>query len=343
MLPAVTALRVVHAIRTEAFAGVERHVCVLARAQAAAGHRVVVIGGDPQVMPRELGPEVTFVRARTTLDVVRGLRRWRGADVVHAHMTAAEAAAALTVSRGSALVVTRHFAARRGKSALGRAVSPVIRRRVREQIAISRYVAEHIDGTSTVVYPGVEPAEGGPGAREQTILAAQRLEAEKGVDVVLRAFAASGLGARGWRLLVVGEGSCQQELESLARAEGVASSVDFLGHREDVPAIMGRCSIFVSACPVEGLGLAVIEAMAAGLPVVTTAAGGHLETVGLTGGRFLFTPGDHAGAAELLRQLAGDPILRSELGDQLRALQRERFTPQRQERDTTAVYERALG
>lgn len=339
----MSSFSIVHAVRSDGFAGVERHVCVLARAQVRVGHAVFVIGGDPSVMPGELGREIDWAPARRTADVVRALRRVRDADIVHAHMTAAEAAAALTLRGSTRLVVTRHFAGVRGRSGAGAAIAPLIRHRLSEQIAVSRYVASRVDGASTVVYPAVESHSlGSAGARGKVILAAQRLEPEKGADVVIRSFARSGLAADGWALKIVGDGSCRGELELLARQEGVHQHVDFTGQRRDVQAMMARSSIFMSACPVEGLGLAVVEAMAAGLPVVTTAAGGHLETVGLSGDQFLFDPYDHEAAASMLAQLAGNPGLRAAVGSQLQALQREHFSPQRQERDTAAVYERAL-
>src|SRR5690554_2324529 len=118
-------MRILHAVRSDGFAGVERHVARLARAQAAAGHQVVAIGGAPAAMRTTMGQDlaVTHVAARTTADVVRALRSaGPGADVVHVHMTAAEVAAtlsAVTVRGLPPVVSTRHFAAPRGRGHLG--------------------------------------------------------------------------------------------------------------------------------------------------------------------------------------------------------------------------------
>ncbi|MFC8597479.1 hypothetical protein ACFT55_03750, partial [Isoptericola sp. NPDC057191] len=78
-------MRVVHAVRSDGYAGVEAHVARLARAQAAAGHDVVVVGGAPRT-GETAGPAVSHREAASTADVVRGLRATAtGADVLHVH------------------------------------------------------------------------------------------------------------------------------------------------------------------------------------------------------------------------------------------------------------------
>ena len=101
---------------------------------------------------------------------------------------------------------------------------------------------------------------------------------EKRTDVAIRAFAASGLADDGWRLKVAGHGSLLVELERLTEELGISARVDFLGPRRDVAELMSRSAILLAPCPIEGLGLVVLEAMAAQLPVVAS-AGGHLETL----------------------------------------------------------------
>jgi len=339
-------LSVVHVIRSDGFAGVEKHVARLASAQAARGWRVAVIGGGVVPMRQEWGATpVAHREAVTIVDAVRRLDEFRGADLLHAHMTAAEAAAVLAVRTWRVpLVVTRHFAAPRGASPLGRLAAPLIRRRVSAQIAISDYVARSIDGASTVIYPGVAdvddvlPASG----REPTVLVAQRLEAEKRTDEAIRSFAASGLAERGWRLLVAGSGSQRDALTRLAADLGVAASTDFLGHRGDVHDLMRRAGLLIASCDVEGLGLSVLEAMASGLPVVASAAGAHRETVGGVPDAALYQPGDPAAAGELLARLAASPGQRDAYAADLTRLQRTRFSIASQDERTEALYRSLL-
>ncbi|GAA4287446.1 glycosyltransferase family 4 protein [Georgenia daeguensis] len=336
-------MRILHAVRSDAFAGVERHVASLAAAQARAGHRVAVVGGDPTAMRAALGPRIPHRPAATVAEVAAAVRGWRGGDVVHAHMTAAEIAVALAAPT-RAVVATRHFAGTRGASRAGRLAEPALRRRIAAQIAISRYVADHVDGPSTVVPVGVpDRPDGRPAVdRARTVLLAQRLAPEKDGATAVRAFAFSGLAARGWGLDVAGRGTERATLERLAARLGVADAVTFLGPRSDVGELMARAGVLLAPCPVEGLGLAVLEAMAAGLPVVAAAAGGHLETVGTVDGAALFAPGEVAGASAALAALAADPARRDAYAAELRLAQRTRFTLAAQVAGTDAVYRSVL-
>lgn len=339
-------LTVVHVIRSAKFAGVERHVATLAAGQAEVGHRVVVIGGEEAAMRDATAGSGVKVRPSTTLvGTARWIDRFRAADILHVHMTAAEAAAVLAPrSWGVPVVSSRHFARRRGASWAGHVAAPVIPHRIHVEIAVSDYVARHIGAPSTVVHPGVAVAPGRvPAAdRERSVLVVQRLEAEKRTDVAVRAFALSELAEQGWRLDVVGDGAQRGQLEALARRLEVMERVRFLGRRDDVGDLMGRAGIFLAPCPVEALGLAVLEAMAAGLPVVASGAGGHLETVGLVADAALFAPGSVADAAARLFALAGDLERREWYGAALQEVQRRHFTIDSQVRATDAVYRSVL-
>ena len=339
-------LRVVHVCCTDAFAGVERHVSELAAAQAAAGHAVLVVGGQQDRMALAAGPEVT-VRPGARIDIaLRSLTRLPfRPDVINVHMTAAEVALAIAPQlRTVPVVSTHHFAAARGSRLHTRAAARVAARRIAAQLAVSRYVADHIDGASIVVLSGVRPEPGRvpAAARDRTVLLAQRLEQEKCTDLGLRAFADSGLAAGGWRLQVAGDGSLRSELERLTRTLRIVSVVDFLGHRSDVHELMKAAGMLLATRPDEAFGLSVVEAMARGLPIVASRSGAHLETVGSTPGAALFTAGDAADAARLLGDLAGDEKRRDSYGALLQDIQRRNFTVGQQARNTDAIYRSVL-
>lgn len=342
-------MRIVHVIRSDGFAGVETHVARLAAAQHDRGDQVVVIGGDPRLMrPAIDRPGVGHRSAHTVLETACELRRLRSSwepTVVHTHMTAAEAAAAMTLPpRGPALVTTRHFSARRGSSPLGRISAVLIRRRTVGQIAAGEYIASRADGDCQVVHPGLADRPDGPGAggRGRIVLVVQRLQVEKATDTALRAFASSGLAEGGWTLEIAGDGSERPALEALAAELGIAGSARFLGRRQDVGGLMARAGILLAPAPDEAMGLSVLEAMASALPVVASAAGGHLETVGPTPGAALFPAGDVTSAATLLAALATDPDRRDRYGAALRERQRTEFTVEAQARATDEVYQHAL-
>ncbi len=341
-------MKILHVIHSDAFAGVERHVAQLAGAQAQRGDRVVVIGGDQAQMGAESSPLVAHRPAITgwhTLRAVRAAARGRP-DVVHAHMTVAEAASVVALlGTGPPVVATRHFAQGRGRNVAVRALTGLLARRIAAQIAISAYVAERIEGECTVVYPGVPEQPDAPAAseRSRTVLVVQRLEAEKASDEALRIFARSGLAASGWQLDVAGSGSQLSSLQELARDLGIAAQTTFLGHRTDVPELMRRSAVLIAPCPVEGLGLTVVEAMAAGLPIIAAGAGGHLETLSGTPAALLYAPVTGIDdAASGLAALAADEGARDAGARALQGIQRDRFTLARQAEATAAVYRGVL-
>jgi len=340
-------LDIVHAVSSDGFAGVERFIVRLASAQRAAGARVRVIGGDPTRMSAALaGTGVGFVPARGNLGVRRALRAVRAdADVVNVHMTAAEAAAALAFGRGRrpAVVATRHFAQPRRRHATVH-MNTVAARVVDAEIAISRAVAAEIGVASTVVHSGLPRSEpdAPPPSRERVVLVAQRLEAEKATDVAIDAFAASGLAAEGWQLWIAGEGALREDLEAQVARLGLTGSARFLGYRSDVAALMAQAGLLLAPCPREGLGLTVLEAMQAGLPVVAAGAGGHLDLLDGLEPDALFPPGDTATAGARLRALATDPQARERLAAAAQQRQRTAFSLDAQAAGTDAVYREAI-
>lgn len=335
-------LRVVQVVCTDAFAGIERYVATLANGLAHRGCRVIVLGGEAQRMSRELSPSVeAWHPARGMLEALTTLATIGRADIVHAHMTHAELAATLTLPlTGGRLVVTRHFAARRGSGPAGRAAAVAIRRAIDLQLACSAYVAARVDGPCEVIWPGVPPNDAArERERERVVLVVQRLEPQKDTATALRAWACSGLGDRGWDLHVVGDGTERRPLERLAAELAIERSCRFLGARDEVQIHLVSASILIAAAPNEPFGLSVVEAMGAGLPVVATASGGHLETVGACADAVLFSPGDSQTAGRLLRDLADDEARRADYGHKLLELQRDRFSAERQVARTLARYQ----
>jgi glycosyltransferase involved in cell wall biosynthesis len=339
-------MRVAQCIRSDAFAGAERYVANLAAGLAAQGCDVVVIGGAPDRMGAALLPTgVAWLASTTTPTVVRRLVGARPFDIVHAHMTAAElaAVAASPVIRAP-IVATRHFAARRGASPAARVMGRVVTSRLAGQLAISDFVAARIEGPSTVVRPGTaaRPATDESG-RRPVVLLAQRLEPEKRSELALYAWQASGLSETGWTLRIAGDGHERGGLQELAERLGIAGSCEFLGQRTDIGTLLAQASIFLAPRPDEPYGLSVVEAMAAGLPVVAAAGGGHLETVGRADGAALYPPADTVAAGRLLADLAGDPARRATYGAALREIHRRHFTVEAQVAATLDVYRDLLG
>lgn len=319
-------LRVAHVVRSDSFAGVERYITYVAPVLARHGIDMVVIGGDHEPMGEALGPAgIRHYPAATTFEAARRILQCRPLDLLHTHMVAAELAAMITlpVTR-TPFITTRHFAARRGSSPAGRLVAAPIGRAVRCEIAISRFVAGAI-GRPSVLLPNGVPCRSLGTDRERVVVMAQRLEAEKDVAVGIRAWAESGLAASGWRLVVAGDGRLAGQLRTLAGGLGVMASVEFMGRRDGLEELFATAGIFLATAPAEPFGLSVVEAMAAGLPVVAAAGGAHLETVGACSTAWVFPPGDATACADRLRRLAADYGERTRYGARLQAVQRRHF------------------
>jgi glycosyltransferase involved in cell wall biosynthesis len=317
--------RVVHLVRSDSFAGVERYVADTCAELAQRGWEVTVIGGDPRRMRAQLPATVEHLSGASVVDVVRYLGQLPRQDIVHAHMTAAELPAALLKRKlGGRLIVTRHFPFRRGSTLPGRLAGSLIARRVDAQVAISHFVAAYVEGVSAVIHNGVANSIWDPAARDDTVLVLQRLEPEKDTATALRAWARAGLAPWGWRLIIHGRGSDEAALRSLAAELGIDASVDFAGFTDKPRTALARAGMLLATAPREPFGLAVVEAMAEATPVVAAAGGAHPETLGDAG--TYFEPRDADACAERLSHLAGAAQERQVIGVALRDRQRAQFT-----------------
>jgi glycosyltransferase involved in cell wall biosynthesis len=130
----------------------------------------------------------------------------------------------------------------------------------------------------------------------------------------------------GARLLLVGEGPERGAIRAEADRLGLADHVRFLGLRQDIPRLLQAADLFLLTSISEGIPLTLLEAMAAGLPVVSTRVGGTGEVVadGRTG--LLAPAGDDAALADAVLRLAGDAALRERLGGAGRGRVRSLFS-----------------
>lgn len=163
--------------------------------------------------------------------------------------------------------------------------------------------------------------------RVPVALALGRLHPNKGFDLLLEALSATAEV----NLRVAGDGPLRSALERLATRLGVKNRVEFLGWREDVPALMASADLLVCPSLREPLGNVVIEAWSAGLPVVATASDGPAGLVkdGETG-LLVPLPGMNGGGpkalADAIDRLCANPALRARLGQAGRRAYEAEFT-----------------
>jgi glycosyltransferase involved in cell wall biosynthesis len=171
-------------------------------------------------------------------------------------------------------------------------------------VDITRFEPAHAD-TST-------------GGREQVVVCVSKLRYEKGIDVLLQAWCLVHQQAPQARLIIVGSGYLQTQLECMAKELGIANSVEFTGLQSDIPAQLHRGSLTVLPSRWEGMPNALLEAMACGLPCVATRVSGSEDIIqhGVNG--LLVESEDYQGMAQALLTLLHDPVLAQRYGQAAR-------------------------
>jgi glycosyltransferase involved in cell wall biosynthesis/ADP-heptose:LPS heptosyltransferase len=154
-----------------------------------------------------------------------------------------------------------------------------------------------------------------PSSGRFDVLLVGRMDAQKGVDVLLRALARPEL--RRVRARIVGTGGASEELRAMASRLGLAGRVEFVGHRshEEVRTDMTGARLFALPSRAESFGMAIVEAMAAGLPVVTTAAGGIVEFARHGENALVVPVDDDAALGTAIRRVLDDDALARTLGE----------------------------
>jgi glycosyltransferase involved in cell wall biosynthesis len=176
------------------------------------------------------------------------------------------------------------------------------------------------------------------GASGLVIGAVGRLEEQKGHVHLLAALPELRQEIPDLVMLLVGEGRRQADLQRQVQALGLQDTVRFLGTRRDLPEIYRALDIFVQPSLWEGLPLALLKAMGAGLPVVATGVSGSLEVVedGVNGR--LVAPGDPQALARAILDLARHPEARQRLADAARSTVTRRYSLEAMVRRLEALY-----
>ena len=166
-----------------------------------------------------------------------------------------------------------------------------------------------------------EAGEGGAAVRRELgvpseatlLLSVGELNRNKNHQTVVRALAR--LADPSLRYVICGQGPGRSQLESLAARLGVGDQVILAGQRRDIPAVCAAADIFVFPSFREGLSVSLMEAMAAGLPVICSAIRGNSDLITADQGGLLLNPADVAGFAAAIRKYAASPDLRRAAGD----------------------------
>lgn len=173
-----------------------------------------------------------------------------------------------------------------------------------------------------------------------------RLQPVKNQQMLLAAFADVvrewGDAAASARLLVVGDGPLRDSLEQQARTLGIAQRVCFAGDRTDVARLLQCIDVFVLPSLAEGISNTLLEAMATGLPVIATRAGGNVELVQDGENGALFDPADAQALKRLIARYLAEPALRRLHGARSRQLAVENFSLQAMVDGYRGTYEQLM-
>ncbi len=180
------------------------------------------------------------------------------------------------------------------------------------------------NGIDAGAYPERSPAAATRPIR--SVMTVANLRPEKSHETLIEAAALLAADFPDVTFQIVGDGPRRAELEALVRDRALQSRVLFLGHREDVATLLGEADAFVLPSRSEAFPNGVIEAMAAGLPVIASRVGGLLDLIEHGRNGLLVEPGDPEALAGALRQLFTDRAAAAQLGEQARAQVRQRYS-----------------
>lgn len=341
--------------------GMERVVQGLAEGAAALGHEVEVVaveGLGGRADPRRGRSSITRVFSFGNLGAqeiapgyITGV--WKRADVIHVHHPHPLADVACLLRPGSApVVVTQHGDSWRtiyhplSRLVLRKASSIVVPSRA--HVALCREM-HGFESKAEIIPFGIDDArwnlvpptaEGSP----PRAIFIGRLVGWKGVDILLRALE----HVPDLLLDVVGAGPDASRLRTLAQALAVADRVRWFGEHpdEDLPRRMADADFLVlpSVTVQEMFGLVLLEAMAAGRPVITTAVPSGVREVSVPGETGLEVPlRDVRALATAMQQLAADPALRERMGNAGRERVRAQFSQTLMVERHLALYDRVRG
>ena len=354
---------IAHVIDSLEIGGAETVVAALCRSHAAMGHRVQVhclmAAGPLAVELQQDGVPVHVhhctTAARAAWRLARAFRRSRP-DVVHCHNKTATigAAAAARFAGARAVVSTRHGMTPRRVRLRGELkfwmtaamfcdrVVAVCDTAWRNMTAGVRPLAHKVVTIRNGAYPPRVGAEQTFAKSGFTLVSVGRLARVKRYDTLLRAVAVARGTVPDLRLWIVGRGDEGPALQQLCADLDLGDAVRFCGERRDVGSWLRVADVFVLSSASEGLPIAMLEAMALGLPAIVTEVGALPELVELSGAGTVVPVGDVERLARAIVDYANRRGELAALGTRAAGCYRAHFTPDRMASDYLTLYDACL-
>jgi len=276
-------------------------------------------------------------------------------DLVHVHLFPADlfvAMVSLFLPKRVVYVFSEHsvFNRRRSK-VIFKLVDGFTYSRYRKIVCVSSLVQESLHKwikntkNKTVVIKNAIPVRELVRDKEKIydLLFVGRLEKAKGVDILLTAVQIIGENyKRDLRVAIVGGGSLEKDMESLAKDLKVSTTVEFLGVRNDVANLMKKSKIFVLPSRWEGLPMVLLEAMANGIPVVSTPVGGIPEVIEEGKDGILVPPENPEALAKAIKLLLDSPELQKRMAQNAYGKVKEKYSITKYTIDLLDLYKKLL-
>jgi glycosyltransferase involved in cell wall biosynthesis len=364
-------LRILHISSARSLGGGERHLADLARALHERGHEVYAALPARSPLRSELdtlpASNIFSLPLRNALDFgsaleLARLMREHQIEIVHAHVARDYTLAALAVRQWpqAKLVITRHVLFRLNR------LHSITFRHVHRVIAVSHAVGRALIAQKIFPACKIKVIPNGINFRRFDaslegfdreafrrrmnipqgsflIGTVGEIKRQKGHEEFLRAAAIITRGKTSAHFIIAGAdstrtGEHRAALERIISELGLTNRVHFTGWLDEVAPLMGALDVYVSASRTESFGLAIVEAMAAGLPVVATATEGALEIIDDAETGVIVPVGDYEALAAGVLHLLKDEDERARLGASASARARERFDFKRMVDATEKVY-----
>lgn len=368
-------LKVIHVIGGGEFGGAEQHIIQLLSLMPEHGVEGKVIcfyEAGLSAALRAKGIEVEVLQfGRFDLRLLGALKRsFKRAqpDIIHTHGVKANFFTRLAVGKRKTapLVTTVHSMLRFDYvNRLAYFVASLMERRTRYRndhfIAVSHAVKASLveegvmDEAVTVVHHGIDHVHYGQGTRQlreeelglsdehYVIGVVTRLVKNKGMEFIINAMPRIVAERPEARLVILGSGPEEESLKHLVDKLGLHDQVIFVGFRDDVAECLGSFDCFVSASLSEGLGLNVLEAMAASVPVVATKVGGIVDFMQDRVNGLLVKPSSSDALAEAIMELMNDATPSTSFVTAARQLIEQKYALEHMPRETVKVYKALLG
>jgi glycosyltransferase involved in cell wall biosynthesis len=219
---------------------------------------------------------------------------------------------------------------------------------LRDFMVLEGFRRDRIQVVHNGIDPGSEPRRAehiaarealGVDASAFVIVTAARLDPVKNLRMAIDAFGRVAADNRSALLVIVGDGPDRGELEQRAAAQNLNDRIRWLGYRPDARRLLAGADVYVNTSVYEGISVTILEAMAAGIPVVATRVGGTPEVVAHGVSGLLVASDDVTGFAGALRSLIDGADLRARIGHAARARVESAFTMDRMVSEYLQAYE----